>query len=185
MIENNSIIQTRIINAVSSYSYFRTCIYILINSAISQILTIIKRNKLSLDFYSNALLVNAKIRQGPPVPPTILIGWTTSLNPFAGNVVPFRATFSRLYMLALESILCASFAKNSPASMLGVSTPKPYTFPVFTIHWAASLDTPGNLKNTKKILFLKIKKHHERRGNVYAERWRGRREKTKNHGVYK
>lgn len=89
--------------------------------------------------------MNAKILHGPPVPPTILMGWITSLNPFDGNVVPFKATFSILYKLAFESILCTSNELELPGSTLGTSTPKPYTFPESTIHCAAFLDSPGNL----------------------------------------
>lgn len=95
--------------------------------------------------YSNVFFVKAKILTGPPVPPTILMGWTTSLNPFGGNVVPFKATFSRLYKPALESMPCASKDRQLPGSMLGPSTPTPYTFPESAIHCAASLDNPGNL----------------------------------------
>ncbi|KAE9537658.1 hypothetical protein AGLY_006681 [Aphis glycines] len=89
--------------------------------------------------FSSVLFVKAKIRQGPPVPPIILIGCIISLNPFDGNVVPFRATFSRLYMLALDSILCTSNDVELPASTLGLSTPTPNTFLESTIHYTEKL----------------------------------------------
>lgn len=101
--------------------------------------------------YSNLLSVNAKILTGPPVAPAILIGWTTTLNPLGGSfVVLFKATFSRLYKLALESTPCTAYVLLPPESRLGTSTPTPYTFPESTIHCAASLDNPGNLSEKKK-----------------------------------
>lgn len=102
-------------------------------------------------FYSNLLSVKAKILTGPPVPPAIFIGWTISLNPLAGSVVvQFRATFSRLYRLAFDSTPCTEYVLLLPGSRLGTSTPTPYTLPESTIHCAASLDSPGNLRELKK-----------------------------------
>jgi len=102
--------------------------------------------------HSNASRVKANILTGPPVPPSILTGWMTSLNPLGGSAVPFNATFSRLYRLALDSTPCTLYVVDWPGSTLGPSTPTPYTFPESTIHWAASLDSPGNLNSRIRAL---------------------------------